>query len=298
MMKTTIPSTIATEFNIDELTTGTVDGTGAYDVLLKTYKAHLWEEYKQQRIRGTDYANAYIQLLSQGLGHISNYALQKAKLPLELQLLEAQIQKLGADTILTTKQGGLVDAQIYSTMKDVELKDYELKHIKPIELQLRREELKLKQQEIQLREKDIALKEKQLAMMDKELAFKEKELQLKEKQLEATQYELEHKLPAEVASVTAQAELYKQKVVTEKAQTDNTVVGAGSVIDRNNQVLAEQARGFDLDAKMKLSQLLVSTWNVRRNDDPDTAPADQKNKLDDITIGKAVQSYIDAVERV
>lgn len=281
MMKTTIPSTIATEFNIDELTTGTVDGTGAYDVLLKTYKAHLWEEYKQQRIRGTDYANAYIQLLSQGLGYISNYALQKAKLPLELQLLEAQIQKLGADTILTTKQGGLVDAQIYSTMKDVALKEYELKHLKPLELELRKQE--------------IALKEKQLAMADKDLAIKEKELALKAKQLDLAKYELEHKLPAEVASTQAQAELYKQKVVTEKAQTNPSVIGDGSVISHNNKVLAQQAKSYENDGKIKLASMLIDTWKVRRNDDPDETTVNDTNKLNDPMIGAVVTHLKTAV---
>lgn len=320
---TTIPVTQIENMNINELTTGSIDGEGTFDLLMKTLKAHLWNEYENERIRGTDYANAYIQAMNGALGHIMDYALKKATLPLELEQLEANVQKTAAETVYITKQGGLIDAQIYSTMKEVELKDYELKYIKPIELELkkeelairrleaelkkldielkkqefelrkveielRKEELKLKKQEFELRKIEIALKEKQLALAEKELAIKDKELTLKETQIAMAKYELDFKLPAEVESTKAQGDLYKQKVITEKAQTDPSVIGEGSVISHNNKVLAQQARSYDNDTKLKLTSMLIDTWKVRHNDDPDATPVDHINNLHDPIIGKMV----------
>lgn len=298
------------DFNIDELTSGTLDGNGAFDVLLKTYKAHLWHEYEKQRIRGTDYANAYVQLISQGLGQITDYTLQKAKLPLELELLEAQVLKVGADTALTTKQGGLVDAQIIKEMLEAEKLDLEITHKLPRELammdaqildiqyniQLKEYELKyLKPLELALREKEIESKEKEIALKEKQLDIAGKELEIKEQQLALARYELEVKAPAEVKSINAQGDLYNQKVITEKAQTDASVIGENSVIARNNMVLAEQARSYDNDAKIKIASMIIDTWKVRRNDDPDEAPVNDINKLHDPNIGNTLTKTMQSV---
>lgn len=297
-------------FNIDELTSGELEGNGAYDTLIKLYKAHLWQEYKKQRIRGTDYANAFVHLLQQGLDKIGDYALNKAKLPLELELLEAQVLKTGADTIFVTKQGGLVDAQtlkemaeterihldmiyklprelalmdaqIYDTYMSAYLKEYELVNIKPVELDIKNAELLLRNKELDIRDKEVKLKEAQIDIAYKELAIKEQQLALAE-------FELEFKAPAEVDNIKSQTDLYNQKTITEKAQTDPSVIIDGSVISHNNKVLAEQARSYDNDGKIKVLSVLVDTWKVRRNDDPDATLADDINKLFDPTIGTAV----------
>lgn len=316
-MTITIPATTYADFNIDEITTGKINGKGTFDVLMKTLELHLRQEYENQRIRGTDYANAYIGLINNALGQVTDYAIQKAKLPLELQLTEAQIQKIGADTILVTKQGGLVDAQIIREMLEAEklhleieyklpkelamldaqimnmkweaqLKEYELKYIKPIQLALQQKELDIKEKQLSMMVLELALKEKQLGIA-------EKELNIKEQQLALARYELEVKAPAEVSSINSQTGLYQQKTITEKAQTDPSVIGTGSVIDMNNKVLAEQAQSYKNDGKIKVLSILADTWKVRRNDDPDEAPVTEINKLNDPTIGLAVTKSMQSV---
>ena len=135
-MTITIANTAITDFNIDELTTGTLNGKGTFDILMKAIEAHLRREYDNQRIRGTDYANAYIGLINNALHQVTSYALNKAKLPLEMQLTEAQIHKMGADTILATKQGGLIDAQIIKEMAEAEKLHLDMKHKIPKEITL------------------------------------------------------------------------------------------------------------------------------------------------------------------
>lgn len=87
-----------------------------------------------------------------------------------------------------------------------------------------------------------------------------------------------------------------KKVVTEKAQTDASVIGKGSVIDHNNKVLAQQVSiSYDNDSKLKATSMLVDTWKVRRNDDPDEAPVNDINKLADPNIGTAVVKVLQSV---
>lgn len=310
--------TTDTDFDIKELTTGSKDGNGVFDKMMSIIGLHLYDEYENHHIRGTDYANAYIQALNHALNQATGYALNRAKLGLEMQMLEAQIQKVAADTVLTVKQGALVDAQtakeslevtkleweiehklpkelemidaqIANMKAEVALKEYELKVIKPVQLAIQQAELRLKELQIPLMQKELELKDKQL-----DIAIKD--LELKGQQLEIAKYELEFKLPAEVKSIQAQGDLYAQKVITEKAQTDNSVVGDGSVINLNNKVLAEQAKSFLRDGKLKLANMLIDTWKIRRNDDPDEAPVNDINKLNDKKIGETVDAVFESVE--
>lgn len=310
--------TTSDDFSINELTTGSKDGNGVFDKMMGIIGLHLYDEYENHRIRGTDYANAYIQALNHALNQATGYALNRAKLGLEMQMLEAQIQKVAADTVLTVKQGALVDAQtakeslevtkleweiehklpkelemidaqIANMKAEVALKEYELKVIKPVQLAIQQAELRLKELQIPLMQKELELKDKQL-----DIAIKD--LQIREQQLEIAKYELQFKLPAEVKSIQAQGDLYAQKVITEKAQTDNSVVGDGSVINLNNKVLAEQAKSFLRDGKLKLANMLIDTWKIRRNDDPDEAPVNDINKLNDKKIGETVDAVFTSVE--
>lgn len=133
----------------------------------------------------------------------------------------------------------LIEANIANAKKDLELKEYDLTKIKPQEL----------------------------AIKITQLGIAEKELLLKAKQLELAEYELLNKLPAEVAGILANNALIAQKEITEKAQTDASVIGPDSVIDWNIKVLEAQVKGIDQEAKQKIMNLLLSTWTTRMNND-------------------------------
>lgn len=104
-------SSISINYKIDELTDGKVDGKGVFDVMLRSVRSHIREEFDAGRIRGTDYANVFSLAVTQVMDQATNYALAKAKLGLELQLLEAELGKVAADTVLVTKQCLLVETQ-------------------------------------------------------------------------------------------------------------------------------------------------------------------------------------------
>lgn len=112
MVATTIPdSIISSDFAIGELTSGELNGNGVFDVMIKTVKAHLREEFDAGRIRGTDYANVYSMAVVQVMDQSTQYALAKAKLALELQMIEAQIGQVAAETVVATKQSLLLETQ-------------------------------------------------------------------------------------------------------------------------------------------------------------------------------------------
>jgi hypothetical protein len=118
-MTVTIENTaVSTALNIDELTKGTLNGTGVFDVLLQTLRLHLDREFTSGRITGTAYATVYSQALTSFLGQATAYCLSKAKLALELQqlaeqvtILQLQQAKLTAETSLVESQQSQVEAE-------------------------------------------------------------------------------------------------------------------------------------------------------------------------------------------
>jgi len=387
-MPDTIPIEVPVDFNINELTDGTVNGAGVFDVLMKSVKAHLREEFDANRIRATDYANVYTMTMGQVLAQSTQYATSRARLELELQATEAQIGKISADTVLVTKQCLLVEAQavresiqttnieantrqldyitniqlpsqVASTdaqtaltikqqakltqenlnlaaqkeqmdkqsldivagtlLKGVELdmqtfnRDFKQPQelilmnkevaIKESQLLITAKELLVKQAQVDTANKDIQLKESQLSLSIKELLIKQtqvdianEEILIKKAQLLVTKYELTNKLPAEVSLVNSQSDLYSQKSITEKAQVDSTVIGVGSVTDLNNKLITEQSKTFLRSAQQTAAKLLIDTWNVRHTADPDGNLEDNNNKLEDATIGRAVQAVMGGID--
>lgn len=280
-------------FNINELTQGTVDGTGVFDVLMQAVKAHLKGEFEAGRIRGTDYANAYTMSVGQVLSEASQYATQRAKLEAELKLLDAQTLQVKQETQTSAAQAGLLTAQTSHTTKQ--------------ELQTVQETVNLVSQELQTKAQtrgigiDSEMKEFQMEfILPKELDIKEsqlsiamKEVLLKEKQIELTSYELLHKLPADVALTIAQDGLYTQKTVTEKAQVDNTIVGEGSVTALSNKLLEEQANAYVVNANQTAAKLMIDTWVVRHTADPEgNLETDEGLRLSNADIGLAVAKIL------
>ena len=59
----------------EELTTGSIEGTGTFDALMRGFKSHLREEYEKERISGGEYTKAYIALTEGAMSNAVQYLL-------------------------------------------------------------------------------------------------------------------------------------------------------------------------------------------------------------------------------
>lgn len=82
---------VGTKLDIRELTEGRLDGSGVFDVLLKTIREHLQEEVREGRLSTLDYSSVLVESLGTCLQHASAYALAKSSLALELLRKEQDI---------------------------------------------------------------------------------------------------------------------------------------------------------------------------------------------------------------
>lgn len=235
---------------------------------------------------------------------ITSTELQNTKVPKEIAILEKQLLQSDAQIALTTaqqdqivqetttrlpvevlnlqkqgdqlvKQTALTAAQSAQVLEQTKKLPYEIEEIQSRIANTTKQNLLL--------EKDFELRIGQLALQGKQLLLSEAELEVKRQEI---QVQL-----AAIDSQRAQAELYAQKVFTEKAQTQSAGIEVGSVLGANVAVLTAQADGYKSDAKQKVTKILVDTWNVRRNSDEGTE-ANITNQLHDANVGVAMSGLL------
>lgn len=85
--------------NID-LTTGVVDGSGAFDALMQGFKVHLKEEYQANRISGAEYTKAFIALTGNAMAGAVQFLLGRDGA--FWQAVTAQAQAISARVQLET----------------------------------------------------------------------------------------------------------------------------------------------------------------------------------------------------
>lgn len=334
----------------DALTTGKIEGSGAFDALMKSVKSHLQVEFDAGRIRGTDYSNAYVQAIEATLAHASQIAISQSRLASEIALSEAQRLRIEQETSNLVTQNQLIKSQTKEVETATEIKQYQLDCILPKEANnlllagiltgaqtsaavqqtnnmmeqhkgivienktkeyqfkelLPLEKIKLEtanrmvdaqisgimtDNDMKTFQMDFMLP-KELEIKEAQLAIADKDLLIKAEQLLISKYELQNKLPADVALVKAQDALYTQKTVTETAQVDSTVVGVDSVIDLSNKLLKEQAEAYVVNGNQTAAKLMIDTWNVRHTNDPEGNLENDANKLTDANIGVAVAKIL------
>ena len=101
-------------------------------------------------------------------------------------------------------------------------------------------------------------------------------------------------LEQQVLKIIAETAVLTQKKVTESAQTNSVGVDVDSVVGRQKALYQAQSDGYLRDAEQKTAKILVDTWNVRRTTDGGTI-ADSTNRLDDSTIGQAINQLLTGI---
>ena len=220
--------------------------------------------------------------------------LNKQKLRADQELLtaiaqtaqvNAQVDNTLASTANLAKQGLGIEAQTTQTTAQTALIQENILKA-PLERgHLEAQTELLNQQGIKL-QKDVLLQTAQIELAYAQIDLSKAELSTKLKQLDL--------LMAQIAAQQSQSQLYAQKVITERAQVDSTVIGPGSVLSTQNAMIKAQTDGFRRDAEQKVAKILVDTWSVRRNTDSGVS-GNSDNYLNDATIGAAMTALLQGV---
>ena len=253
-----------------DLTTGAINGTGAFDKLMVGVAAQLQREYDAGRITGVEYTKAYIALTGSALSSSLQYLLsrdaaywqavqaQAASVTARVQLATAKAQNASAQLEAMNIRANYALTKLKLSSLDVEYATgkYNLDNILP----------------------------KQSLLLDEQLAGAIKDTETKT-------YTLDELMPVQKLSLQEQAEA--QRGQTMDTRSDGTTPIAGS-IGKQNSLYAQQVVSYQKDSQLKAAKVITDTWITCRSIAEDFPLPKQFDYLStDYATEKVFQAIID-----
>lgn len=242
------------KLTIDALTTKEVDGTGAFDVLMSSMKAHLHEEYSKSRITGAEYTKAYVALVTSCLGSATQFLLQKDQTYWQAMLL--QIQAVTAAVSLQTAKVEYAKAQLEAQNQEAA---FGLTKIK------------------------IANESASYCLLKDELE-NQRPLQKSKLELEnqIAQFNISSMLPQQYANLQVQENLLDQQVLltaeqmeAARGQTSDTRTTGATIlgsIGKQKELYSQQIVSYKRDSEVKVAKLFTDSWIAQKTIDEGLAP--------------------------
>jgi len=289
-----------TELVIGDLTSATLDGQGVFDVLMRANKEHLDSEFNKNRIKGAEYSTVYLGSLTQVMSTALQFVLSKEKINLESQLLQQQILLAQIEVIKASAAVKQLEAQTLLVEQQIKNAAAELVIIQANALKVPAEIAQIESQTLQVKQATANLISQKVQIENQSSLIKQQELNavIEATVLVATECKLRAEYDLLVSNTIKSAQevtLLAQKVATEKAQVTAMGVDDDSVLGKQKRLYQAQTDGFTRDAEQKAAKVMVDSWNVRRTTDPDSAPADSTNGLNDAAVGRAVNKLLTGV---
>lgn len=258
-----------------DLTGGEVAGSGFFDELMRTSKAHLQEEYNAGRITGADYGTVYLGVMQSNLQTATQFLLQRDLTNKQLLLIQEQIDKAKQDVLLTIAQVRNVEADTNIKIKQLDIMDEQILQIKAqVEL--------TNSQKLQV-DKNIEVADKQIEQITAQISLTEKQEDMVDKQILTETANTT--LPtggislATYNKAVAEQELLVQRKATETAQTVGTLdsdgnSSIGGVLGAQVNLYEKQKEGFLRDAEQKAAKLMSDSFSVVHSLTPGGANSD------------------------
>lgn len=93
---------MANEILLNTITDGDTDGVGTFDVLMRSFKAHLEDEYDSGRITGNEYTQAYISLTTMAMQQAMQFEMSKKQQGFATDITEEQAKQAVISTEVAT----------------------------------------------------------------------------------------------------------------------------------------------------------------------------------------------------
>jgi hypothetical protein len=84
---------------LEALTTGVINGTGVFDVVMSTIQAHLQREFQNQRISGREFADVYTASMGAAMSQAVTFLLGKDAAQWQARLIQAQARQAEIDAV-------------------------------------------------------------------------------------------------------------------------------------------------------------------------------------------------------
>lgn len=231
--------------NFKEITEGCIAGKGVFDEMMRSVKAHLTEEYDNNRIRGPEYTKVYVESLGNAMSQSIQWHLAAETNRIQAKLLEQQV-------IGQTKQNALLDEQLVQTVLQSDLLRIQIANTT--------EEGKLIPIQADMLTAQVLGQGLQNQLVTQQT--------LTEEQNTATAtFNVNSMLPA-------QKIIMDQKLITEQAQTEDTSVKGNilGIVGAQRELYKKQTEGFIRDAEQKAARTITDIYGVALSSDVTSIP--------------------------
>lgn len=107
-----------TQLTVEDLTKISMDGDGAFDVMMRAVQAHLQNEHSASRITGDQYAEVYVTALTATMGQAVQFLLGLEGLKLNVEKNDAEVNLLKQK--LATEKAQIMDSFLLDPTGDSE----------------------------------------------------------------------------------------------------------------------------------------------------------------------------------
>jgi hypothetical protein len=234
-----------------EAVQGSTDLPLLINAIMADLRSHLDYEFKEQRIRGTDYSKVFLASMEFAMSNSTQYLVgmalasaQKAKIAAEIAVLELEKEKLRfqIDYVLPMELKKLENESLLLELEREKLR-YQIDYIFPLEvkkLEFEAERLRLEGQRVLNEANEIAAR---IPLTN------------------AQTRQILETLPYTIEKTAAEANLVRAKYMSELVQPD---------INRKQvELLEQQRRGFIRNAEQQAAKIIVDTWSVSKSVDED-----------------------------
>ena len=225
----------------DDLTTKVIDGTGTFDVLMTSQKAHLQGEYDAGRITGDQYTKAYIELTSVAMGSAVSYLLGRDAAYYQAMLVQAQVQRAEIESVTAA-----------------------------VNLETAKAELASMSYTYLTNKAAYTLAKMKLATEDIQFA-------LTKNQSEVAAYQLANILPAQKALTEEQIEVQRAQTMDTRVDGVTTIVGS---VGRQKALYDQQITSYQRDSEYKTAKMYLDAWITQKTlDEGLAAPTELTNTV-------------------
>ncbi len=281
---------------IDQLTTKTIGGTGIFDILMSAMQVHLEKQYKDQRITGREFSEAYIANSNQAMqsaisfllgkdtalyqayaaqaaAQIAEISVVKARIDLKMAELQTSILGIQAKTAeaqyANAKMGlSILDAQYCNLLLEKEAKGiqnesltYNLENLLPKQNIKAGLENDLAGLQIVGVETDNDIKTYNLAtMLPKQADMLDQQIAAAVTDQDIKEYTLSDILPKQKVLIVEQGEAQRAQTLNDRSD-EATVTG---LMGKQKDLYTQQIVSYKRDAETKAVKMMVDGWVAQK----------------------------------
>lgn len=244
------------------LTGGEVEGNGLFDELMRSVNAHTQAQFDEGRLTPENFASVYLGAMQSCLSQASQFILQYQTSNQQVRLLDAQIENEELNKQLIQKQIDKLEADTEYVNKQVLKVDSEKALIDAQTSNQTKQGLVL-DQTVENAIKDLEVKTKNIQAQEAQTAL------VTQQTVNAVSQD--DQIKKQTLKLQAEIDVLSQRVISELAQTNDTVNGQpiGGVLGKQFKLYDNQAEGYTRDAEQKAAKILNDTFLTRVTTDAD-----------------------------